>query len=317
MVFEYPLAILLGPVLAGVALVRRARPEHALTPHAGLFAAIPRSLRLRLRGPCLFGGSVLALLLLSVAAARPYSVTQEIRPQEARNIILAIDLSRSMQAEDFRYQDGVISRFAGVRAVVSDFLERRHQDRIGLVVFGMNAFVQSPLTYDHGLIAQLVRALEVGVVGDGTALGDGLGVSVKRVVEVPADSRAVVLLTDGVNTAGSVSPQKAAKVARDLGVTVHTIGIGGDSAKRGVRGAEFDETLLTEIATTTGGTYSNASSVEQLEEIYRQIESLETSRSAHPTEVVVEEHFPQFLWSALIVYAVTLVLSRTVFLKIP
>lgn len=317
MSLEYPWALLLAPLLLAVMLVRRRAPRYAPTPHAPSLAAIPPSLRLRLRGPLLTAGNALAVLFLSFAAARPYTVTQEIKPKEARNVILALDLSRSMAMNDFRSSSGIVSRFRGVQAVVSNFLERRHDDRIGLVVFGVTAFVQSPLTHDHRLIADLVRALEVGLAGDGTALGDGLGVSIKRAVEVPAKSRAVVLLTDGVSTAGSVSPQQAAGVAREMGVIVHTIGIGGEGEFPGRTGREFDEKLLTEIAQSTGGTYSNATSVEQLERIYREIESLSTSKEERPTEVIVEEYFPVLLAIALALYGLTLSLSRTIFRKLP
>lgn len=317
MTLECPWALLLAPVVWGCLLWRRRAPEYAATPHAPTLAAIPPSLRLRLRGPLLTIGNCGAVLSLVLAAARPYSVTQEIRPREARNVILALDLSRSMSMNDFRSANGIVSRFQAVQAVVSDFLERRHEDRIGLVVFGATAFVQSPLTHDHRLIADLVRALDVGLAGDGTALGDGLGVSIKRAVEVPADSRAVVLLTDGVSTAGSVNPQQAARVAREMGVTVHTIGIGGDAELPGRTGREFDEKLLSEIAQSTGGTYSNATSVEQLERIYREIESLRTSKEERPTEVIVEEYFPLLLAVSLTLYAGTLALSRSIFLKLP
>lgn len=317
MTLEYPWALILAPLLIVSALLRRRAPQYAPTPYAPPLAAIPPSLRLRLRGPLLAVGNSTAAFFLAFAAARPYTVTQEIKPREARNIILALDLSRSMAMNDFRSAYGLVSRFRGVQSVVSNFLERRHDDRIGLVVFGATAFVQSPLTHDHKLIADLVRALDVGIAGDGTALGDGLGVSIKRAVEVPAESRAVVLLTDGVSTAGSVSPQQAAGVAREMKVTVHTIGIGGDGEFPGRTGREFDEKLLTEIAQSTGGTYSNATSVDQLERIYREIESLHTSKEERPTEVLVEEHFPVLLAIALALYGVTLSLSRTVFRKLP
>lgn len=317
MTFDSPWTLLLAPLLWGCLLMRRKAPHYAPTPHAPPFAAIPPSLRLRLRGPLLMAGYGASIFFLAAAAARPFTVAQEIRPLEARNIILALDLSRSMAMTDFRSADQLMSRFQGVQVVVSNFLERRHEDRIGLVVFGATAFVQSPLTHDHALIADLVRALDVGVAGDGTALGDGLGVSIKRAVEVPAESRAVVLVTDGVSTAGSVSPQQAAAVAREMGVTVHTIGIGGDGEFPGRTGKEFDEKLLTEIAQSTGGTYSNATSVEQLDRIYREIESLRTSKEERPTEVIVEEHYPLLLLIALVVYGVTLALGRTYFLRLP
>jgi Ca-activated chloride channel family protein len=314
---DHPWVLLLGPLIVTLAMMRRGASPHAPTPHAGPLATITPSLRLKIRRPVLFLGFTGSLLLLSLAASRPYSVLREIRPKEARNVILAIDLSRSMSMADFRIGDRMITRFAGVQGVVADFLERRHDDRIGLVVFGAAAFVQSPLTYDHRIIAELVRALSVGVAGDGTALGDGLGVSIKRALEVEAESRAVVLLTDGVSTAGSVSPRQAAAVARDKGVTVHTIGIGGEGQYPGRTGREFDEVLLNEIAETTGGTYSNANSVEQLAKIYDRIESLSTSNLEKPAEILVVEHFVPVLTASLILYGITLILSRTILRRLP
>jgi Ca-activated chloride channel family protein len=317
MTLDNPWALIIAPLVATLALVRRRTPHHILTPFSSLLQSVPPSLRLRCRAPILAGGCGFIILLLSLAAARPFAVIDQIEPRETRTIILAIDISRSMEAIDFESPIGIISRFAGVTQVVSSFLERRHTDRIGLVVFGASAFVQSPVTHDHGLIAQLVKGLRVGIAGDGTALGDGLGVSVKRAVEVPARSRAVVLLTDGVNTAGSVSPQKAAEVARDLEVTVHTIGIGGTRGLQGIQGAEFDEGLLRRVAETTGGTYSNASSVEQLEAVYDRIEALELSRGEGQRELLVDEYYPLCITVALVLYVGILVSARTIFLKIP
>ena len=317
MTIEHPSVLLLGPIIIALTLVRRAFSRHIPTPSSGIFVAIVPSLKLRLRNPILFVGYSSATMLLALAAARPYSILREIRPREARNVVLAIDLSRSMSMGDFRIGNRATTRFAGVQRVVSDFLERRHDDRIALVVFGAAAFVQSPLTHDHRIIAELVRALSVGIAGDGTALGDGLGVSIKRALEVAADSRAVVLLTDGVSTAGTVSPRQAAAVARDKGVTVHTIGIGGEGQYPGRTGREFDEALLKEIAETTGGTYSNASSVEQLKKIYEQIESLSTSQIEKPADILVVEHFVPVLVASLLIYAVTLILARTVLRRLP
>ena len=317
MTLDHPWALIIAPFVAILALVRRPTPNHILTPFSSILQSIPPSFRLRCRSPILAGGCGIATLLLSLAATRPFAVIDQIEPHEARTIILAIDISRSMEAIDFESPIGTISRFAGVTQVVSSFLERRHTDRIGLVVFGASAFVQSPVTQDHGLIAQLVKGLRVGIAGDGTALGDGLGVSVKRALEVPARSRAVVLLTDGVNTAGSVSPQKASEVARDLGVTVHTIGIGGTRIAQGMQGAEFDEGLLQRVAHTTGGTYSNASSVEQLEAVYDRIEALELSRDDGQRELLVEEYYPLCITAALVLYVGVVLSARTLFLRIP
>lgn len=325
--FAYPQAFALPVLIAYFWLLRRPSSEALALPSVDVMEGVRPSLRLRLRKPVLGTLSFLFLALLSLAAARPQRVSIINSPYRARNIMLALDISRSMSTDDFASQRGTVSRMQGVKSVVSDFIQARGQDRIGLVVFGSSAFLQSPLTLDHKLVSELVDRLDVGLAGDGTAMGDGLGLSLKRIQDIEGSSKAVILLTDGVSNSGHVNPIKAAKVAKDLGVKVHTVGIGSNDTVASVRGgffsqqllaqAEFDEETLKKIAEITGGVYFNASSIDGLKKVYAQIDQLERTSSDEPERQIVEEYFVQYALAAFACYLAYLLLARTVFLKVP
>lgn len=286
---------------------------------------LPKSLAATIRGPLLFSLSLATISLFSLAAARPQRVTIIESPQLGRNIVLVLDLSRSMTANDFPTDYGAVSRMEGVKTVVSEYVRARTKDRVGLVVFGNSAFLQSPLTTDTGLVGDMVQDLHAGVAGDGTAIGEGLGLGLKLLKELKEGTRAVILLTDGVNNAGSVSPLKAARVAKDLGVPVHTIGIGSGSMPLGnsLLGfnlgpvAEFDEKTLREIAHITGGVYFNAQSLNGLKEIYAKIDALTEDEQESPNRKVVEELFIPYLVYGLAAYLCSVVLSLTLLRRIP
>lgn len=325
--FAYPQAFAFPIVMFFFALTREKSEQAVPVPDAGALAAIPRSLRQRLRKPVLALLSGAFILLLSIAAARPQRVSTIASPYRARNLMLTLDLSRSMATEDFASRRGAVSRLSGVKTVVKEFVEARKQDRIGLVVFGSNAYLQSPLTLDHAVVSELVDRLEVGIAGDATAIGDGLGLSLKRIQDIEGTSKAIILLTDGVSNAGQVNPIKAAKVAKELGVKVHTIGIGSTDtlrvAQRGffsqqmVAQAEFDEATLKEIADITGGVYFNADSIDGLKKVYAEIDRLETSTQDEPERQVADEYFVPYAIAALVTYLAYLLCARTVFLKVP
>jgi Ca-activated chloride channel family protein len=217
----------------------------------------------------------------------------------------------------------------GVKIVVAEYVHSRTQDRIGLVVFGHSSYLQSPLTADTALVEELVGELGPGMAGDGTAIGDGLGLGLKLLKDIEGESKAIILMTDGVNNAGLVGPIKAAKISKDLGIRIHTIGKGvgeaplGDQVLGGVLGlsfgprAEFDEATLRQIANTTGGVYFNAQSLEGLKAVYHDIEKLTETEKDQPSRTQVEEKFPPFLIAALLTYLLTLLLSFTVFMKVP
>jgi Ca-activated chloride channel family protein len=269
-----------------------------------------------LRTPILGALALATLITLNLSAARPQSTTIHPRPLEARNVLIALDLSRSMTTSDFNRDGRWATRLDGVKSVVSDLLKNRSADRVGLVVFGVQAFLQAPLTLDHALLTQMVTSLECGVAGDGTAIGDGLGLSVKRLEGVPAKAKSVILITDGVNNSGNVHPLKAAQVAKDLHITVHTIGIGSDQPTASGM-PEFDEKLLKEIASLTGGLYSSASSSEDLRVIYQAIENLEMTESDQPSVREIEELFYPLALAALVMFMILTAFTRSYFLKVP
>jgi len=328
MSFAYPL-ILLAPFLLWFLAVFKKPKQPALTyPELKILKAAPLSLKLRLRALILPPLLVCFVLFLCLAAARPQKVTALEQKLEARNIMLVIDVSPSMGAEDFLLGGRAVSRLKAVKAVVSEFIKARSGDLLGLVVFGGRAYLQAPLTFDHQLIQSLVERLEVGIAGDGTALGDGLGIALKRMKNLTAKSQAVILLTDGVSNAGQVNPLKAAKVARDLGVKVHTIGIGSDKpvvtqlpggifSSRLRAQAEYDEQTLKEVADLTGGVFFNASSLEGLNQVYASIDKLERAPGNDAPRIVAQELFVPYAALALGCYLLYVILANTVFRRIP
>ncbi len=329
MTFAYPWLLCLPLLYILVKVFARGEAPTAPFSSYTVLDPLPVSLRLRLRTPLLFILSLLATTLLALAAARPQIVTVVDQPLSGRNIILVIDVSNSMRAQDFPTNLGHVSRMEGVKLVVAEYVHNRTQDRIGLVVFGHSSYLQSPLTADTALVEELVGDLSPGMAGDGTAIGDGLGLGLKLLKDIEGDSKAIILMTDGVNNAGLVGPIKAAKVSKELGIPVHTIGIGlgeaplGDQVLGGVLGlsfgprAEFDEAMLRQIANTTGGVYFNAQSLEGLKEVYHDIEKLTETEKNQPSRTLVEECFPPFLVAALLTYLFTIFLSSTVFMRVP
>ena len=241
------------------------------------------------RGPARARGvGVLAWLtwaLLCVAAARPQQLGPvQQPPQQGRDLMLAVDLSGSMGDEDMTLGGNSVDRLTAAKAVLADFLQRRAGDRIGLIVFGLRAYVLTPLTLDHDSVRQQLQDTAVAMAGRETALGDAIGLAVKRLAQQPAGERVLVLLTDGVNTAGMLDPAKAAELARDNHVRIHTIAFGGDGATMSLFGMPIrmpggddstDEAGLKRIADVTGGKAFRARDTDDLVGIYREIERIE------------------------------------------
>ena len=229
--------------------------------------------------------ALLAWLLLCLAAARPQWVGEaQSLPLTGRDLMLAVDLSGSMGEEDMALGGTTVDRLTAAKAVIADFLERRAGDRIGLIVFGLRAYVLTPLTLDHDSVRQQLQDSAVAMAGRETAIGDAIGLAVKRLSKQPAGERVVVLLTDGVNTAGMLDPQKAAELARDNHVRIHTIAFGGYGAGLSVFGVPIqmpggddttDEAGLKRIADATGGKAFRARDTDELAGIYREIERIE------------------------------------------
>lgn len=272
----------------------------------------------------------LALALLVVALARPQRPEGEARVTASGiDIVIALDLSMSMAAEDFELQGRRANRVAAAKDVIERFIARRPNDRIGLVAFAGNAYVAAPLTLDHQFLLQSLGRLRLGLIEDGTAIGSGLSAALNRLRDVPARSRVVILMTDGQNNAGKVTPELAAEAARALDVKVYTIGVG----TRGVAPmpqvdafgrtryvqveVDIDEATLQRIAETTGGRYFRATDSRSLREIYAEIDRLEKSEVETRQYVQFEELFGWFAVPGLVLLLMEFVLGHTVWRKLP
>lgn len=223
-------------------------------------------------------------LLLVLALARPQYVGEQVQlPVTGRDLMLVVDISPSMDERDMVIQGRSINRLQAVKYVLNDFISRRKGDRLGLILFGTEPYIQAPLTFDLETVRALMQESGVGMAGRATAIGDAIGLAVKRLRDRPREQRVVVLLTDGANTAGEISPDKATEIAAAAGVRVYTIGIGADTMlQRGLLGSrrvnpsrDLDEGLLTRMAQATGGQYFRARNLPELEMIYDSINQLE------------------------------------------
>ncbi|XOV81925.1 MAG: VWA domain-containing protein [bacterium] len=222
--------------------------------------------------------------LLLVAAARPQWTGDAVTlPTSGRDLMLAVDISGSMATEDMALNGDFVDRLNVVKAVVSGFVEARKGDRVGLVLFGTNAYLQAPLTFDLTSVNRLLIEAPIGIAGGKTAIGDAIGLAVKRLRMRPQEDKILILLTDGANNVGEVEPEKAAELAAYDKIKIYTIGVGADEMRMpGLFGrritnpsADLDEDTLTAIAETTGGKYFRARDTQGLLEIYRLIDELE------------------------------------------
>lgn len=231
--------------------------------------------------------AVIAWILLVIAAARPERIGDELDvPVSGRNLMLAVDLSGSMDQKDFVLGGRRVDRLTATKAVASDFISRREGDRIGLILFGERAYLQVPLTLDRETVKILLLESFIGLAGEKTAIGDAITLAVKRIhdQELDAGEQVLVLLTDGANTAGEVPPLKAAQLAAQVGLRIYTIGIGAEQlevssligGRRNINpSADLDEKTLTGIAELTGGRYFRAVDTAALQDIYRLVDELE------------------------------------------
>lgn len=251
---------------------------------------------------------LLAWALLCAAAARPQQLgPAQTPPREARQMLLAVDLSGSMSETDMELGGRPVDRLTAAKAVIADFLDRRAGDRVGLLVFGQRAYMLTPLTLDRDSVRQQLRDSVAGLAGRETAMGDAIGLAVKRLREQPEGQRVLVLLTDGVNTAGVLKPLKAAELARAEGVRVHTIAFGGGGSFSffGVplpvqRGEEVDEDTLRQVAQMTGGQFFRARDTAELAGIYAELDRLEPlAVAAAPVRPRIER-YPWPLGAALL-----------------
>ncbi|QNP42176.1 VWA domain-containing protein [Lysobacter terrestris] len=256
-------------------------------PYGARFDAIAQVGGRALRGGRVHPLLVLAWILLCIAAARPQQLGEAVQPpQVGRDLMLALDLSGSMAEPDMELGGRPVDRLTAAKAVLADFLDRRAGDRVGLLVFGRRAYALTPLTLDRDSVREQLGDSVVGLAGQETAIGDAIGLAVKRLRTQPAEQRVVILLTDGVNTAGTLDPAKAAELARGEHVRVHTVAFGGEGSLSlfGFKlpmpggGDEIDETSLHAIAKQTGGRFFRARDTGELAGIYAEIDRLEPVR---------------------------------------
>ena len=269
----------------------------------------------------LFGLKMAALALLIVALARPQSSsTNSTSNIEGIDIVMAMDVSGSMLARDLKPD-----RLTAAKEVASNFVKDRPGDRMGLVIFSGETFTQVPLTTDHGVMLNMLAEMKNGLIEDGTAIGDGLATAISRLKDSEAISKVIILLTDGMNNAGSVDPYTAAEIAKLYGIRVYTIGVGtygmapypaktpfGTTVMQQIK-VEIDEKLLTTIANSTGGKYFRATNNKKLDEIYQEIDKLERSK-IEVTEFrrLHEEYYPLVAW-ALALLLLEFLLRKTIF----
>ena len=286
--------------------------------------AMPRTLRYWLR-PVPTVLRIMAMTLLIVALARPVEEHAESETTiEGVDIVLAMDISGSMLAQDFKP-----NRLEASKSIASEFVADREGDRISVVAFAGEAFTQCPLTSDRGSVQTSLARLRSGVIDDGTAIGNGLGTAINRLRESSAKSKVVVLVTDGVNNSGQILPRMAADIAHDLGIKVYTIGVG----RRGqapmpamdpfgnvmmvMAKVEIDEDLLREISKLTGGRYFRAENIDALAKIYEEIDQMEKSKIEVTDYISYEELYINWLLWGILLLIAELVVSRVVLRRLP
>ncbi|HED16995.1 MAG TPA: VWA domain-containing protein [Gammaproteobacteria bacterium] len=252
--------------------------------------------------------ALLAWLLLVLTAVRPQLIGETVHlPISGRSLMLAVDISGSMQTEDMQIKGRQLSRLSAVKLVAGEFIKQRKGDRIGLILFGDQAYLQAPLTFDRSTVRTLLDEAQIGLAGKRTAIGDAIGLAIKRLRKEPASNRVLILLTDGTNTAGNVDPLKAADLAAREGVRIYTIGIGSGEMQvqtpfgvRRVATGDLDEANLKAIASKTGGRFFRARDTAQLAKIYALLDRIEPVSKDEQTWRPVDELYFWPLSAALL-----------------
>jgi Ca-activated chloride channel homolog len=330
--FAHPWALWLFLLIPLIAVLRGKFGREAAVQYSGLSLLGPLVRRRQSRA----GGWLTALLYatlacLIVALARPQKVESSSQVQESGiDIMLAIDLSPSLEALDYHKNGEELSRVDVVRSAVSEFIQERPNDRIGMVVFAGEAFLMSPLTLDHDWLLQNVDRLHVGLAGDATAIGSALAVCANRLRDSKAKSKIIVLLTDGANNAGKITPLAAAQAAAALHIKIYTIGAGSaDVAKFPVRDpftgqrtyttipVDIDTDALKKIAEVGGGQFFRAADSDAMENVYKTINKLEVSKVQTKHFDHVREFFQYALYPGLFFLGLEIVLSHTRFRRVP
>ena len=284
----------------------------------------PRGLRVYASAlPAILRMVAMSLCILALARPQIRNTTQE-RYAEGVDIVMVLDTSTSMRAEDFRP-----NRFEAAREVASEFIAGRVSDRIGLVVFAAKAYTQAPLTLDYPFLQRMLSEVEVGVIQDGTAIGTALATAVNRLKDTVAESKVIILLTDGQNNRGEIDPVTASEVAATLGVRIYAIGVGAygeapfmidrpfGGRQRQMVPVEIDENMLRSIAQETGGQYFRATNEQALREVYDQIGELEKTKIETIIYTDYEEHYIRYVFPALILVLIDILLHTTLLRRFP
>ena len=325
---EFLLLLLVVPVILGGGFLRKPR-DHVRFSSLRVLRAISQPVSVKLR-PYLPVFSAVAVALFSTGLARPQKgIEYTTITTEGVDIELVVDISGSMRALDFEIQGERVDRLAVAKDVLNEFVEGRIGDRIGLIVFSRLPYTQCPLTLDYGAVLSLLERAQIGMIEDGTAIGSAIGSAVMRLRDSDAKSRIVILLTDGRNNAGKVSPDTAANLAKELGIKIYTVGVG----KRGpvpypatdVFGRTvltrallpIDDESLTRIAQTTGGRYWRATDTDALRQIYAEIDKLEKTEATVEKYAEYHELFAYFVLPGFGLLVVGSVLRNTRFARIP
>jgi Ca-activated chloride channel homolog len=327
--FAYPAVLALLVAVAGwVAFALWRKPPSLGHPGTSTLIRMAGSVsRVQGRIPLILRAVCLSLLVLAAARPQYYNVSRETKTSGV-DIVLCLDTSGTMRAMDFKIDGDAVDRLTAVKKVVKDFIVKRERDRIGLVIFGDEAFTQCPLTLDKGLLLNLVDKLEVGMAGDRTAIGDAIAVAGKRLKDLKAKARILVLLTDGRHNAGDITPLQAAAAVRALGIKVYAIGVGGKGPapfrvdtmfgpRVAYQEVDLDEETLTKVAQEGGGKYFRAADSKRLSEIYDIIDREEKSEVDVKEFFHFRELYPYFLLPALVLLGLEIVLSVTIFKVLP
>jgi len=325
--FAYPLVLwllLLVPVYLILYYRKLKSSEPTLVfSKVGLFAKRKSSWREKFASTPLYL-RLLTFVVLIVALARPQSFSSgENVYTEGIDIVIVLDISGSMLAEDFRP-----NRMEAAKKITQDFISGRTSDQIGLVIFSRDAFTQCPLTIDYAVLKNLLQDVKSGMIEDGTAIGNAIANGVNRLKDSKAKSKVMILLTDGVNNAGEVDPMTATDIAKTFGIRIYTVGIGtiGQApypfqTPFGIRyqmvPVEIDEALLKNIAQTTDGKYFRATGNKKLEEIYQSIDKLEKTKFEVTSYKNKKELYAPWLWGGFFMLLLEVGLSKTIFRKLP
>ncbi len=322
--------LLIVPLVAMVYYSLFHRKEAGLRiPSSSLLVGLPSSWKVKFRRNLIFLRAG-ALLLLIIALSQPQIILERTKIyRKGIDIVLAVDVSGSMLAEDFTIGHRRASRIEVVKRVVQEFIQGRDSDRIGIVAFAGRAYTVAPLTLDYNWLFETLKRLKVGVIEDGTAIGSGIMVALRHLKDMPEKGKVIILLTDGRNNAGKISPFTAAEAAKALGVKIYTIGAGtkglapypvrdmfGNVTYQPVR-IDIDEDTLKKIASQTGARYYRATDTQSLRKIYQEISRLEKTPIEEKQWRRYKELFPAFLIPGLCMLVAEIFMASTILRKVP